>query len=62
MAERIVTPVHQNDGGTALSFNMGRRRPMPAPDIDTVWARISANARSEFRMIEGATFRYKIAG
>ena len=34
---------------------------MPAPDIDTVWARISANAGLEFRMIEGATFSYKIA-
>jgi hypothetical protein len=40
---------------------------VPAHHINTVWARISANAGSEFRMIEGATFRYqnpvtKIAG
>ena len=33
---------------------------MPVPDIDTVWARITANAGSEFRMIEGAIFSYKI--
>jgi hypothetical protein len=30
------------------------------PDINTVWARISANAGSEFRMIKGETFRYAI--
>lgn len=35
---------------------------MTVPEIDTVWARIAVNAGSEFRMIEGETFHYKIAG
>jgi hypothetical protein len=33
---------------------------MAVPDIETVWARISANAGSEFRMVKGETFRYVI--
>lgn len=33
---------------------------MSVPEIETVWARISANAESEFRMIQGGIFSYKI--
>lgn len=33
---------------------------MAAADIATVWARISANAGSEFRTVKGEIFRYEI--
>lgn len=33
---------------------------MTVPGIAAVWDRIKINAGSEFRMIKGATFRYKI--
>jgi hypothetical protein len=32
------------------------------PEIEEVWARISVNAGSEFRMIRGETFHYTIVG
>jgi len=31
-----------------------------APEVETVWARINANAGAEPRMIQGGTFSYKI--
>jgi hypothetical protein len=35
---------------------------MLTSEIETVWARIGANAGSEFRMIGGAVFHYSIVG